>query len=140
MCFHCFQGKRVQMEVTELKLLLLPSYLSVYLLELIMGLNCVDSLIFLESKLQLQSVKFHFLFFVFFTKLLSNLSTKSEDLGIISVLNNKLSKRPSSSQRECSLYGKSKSGWKITFKVFQATAHWTIQQILTINRGNITFL
>ena len=75
-----------------------------------MGLNCVDSLIFLESKLQLQSVKFHFLFFVFFTKLLSNLSTKSEDLGIISVLNNKLSKRPSSSQRECSLYGKSKSG------------------------------
>ena len=75
-----------------------------------MGLNCVDSLISLESKLQLQSVKFHFLFFVFFTKLLSNLSTKSEDLGIISVLNNKLSKRPSSSQRECSLYGKSKSG------------------------------
>ena len=74
-----------------------------------MGLNCVDSLISLESKLQ--SVKFHFLFFLyFFTKLLSNLSTKSEDLGIISVFNNKLSKRPSSSQRECSLYGKSKSG------------------------------
>ena len=54
------------MEVTELKLLLLPSYISVYLLELIMGLNCVDSLISLESKLQLQSVKIHFLFFCIF--------------------------------------------------------------------------
>ena len=54
------------MEVTELKLLLLPSYISVYLLELIMGLNCVDSLISLESKLQLQSAKFHFLFFCVF--------------------------------------------------------------------------
>ena len=46
------------MEVTKLKLPLLPSYISVYLLELIMGLNCVDSLISPESKLQLQSVKF----------------------------------------------------------------------------------
>ena len=54
------------MEVTELKLRLLPSYISVYLLELIMGLNCVDCLISLESKLQLQSVKFHFLFFCIF--------------------------------------------------------------------------
>ena len=54
------------MEVTKLKLPLLPSYISVYLLELIMGLNCVDSLISPESKLQLQSVKFHFLFFCTF--------------------------------------------------------------------------
>ena len=54
------------MEVTKLELLLLPSYISVYLLELTMGLNCVDSLISLENKLQLQSVKFHFLFFLYF--------------------------------------------------------------------------
>jgi len=54
------------MEVTNLKLLL-PSYISVFLLELMMGLNCVDSLInSLESKLQLQSVKLHFLFFCIF--------------------------------------------------------------------------
>lgn len=78
------------MEVTKLELLLLPGYISLYLLELIMGLNCVDSLISLESKLQLQSVKFHFLFFCIFYQTLSNLSTKSEDLGINSASNNKL--------------------------------------------------
>ena len=54
------------MDVTKLELLLLPSYISVYLLELTMGLNCVDSLISLESKLQLQSVKFHFSIFLYF--------------------------------------------------------------------------
>lgn len=140
MCFHWFQGKRVQMEVTELKLPLLPSYISVSS-RVNNGAKLCWQFDFSRKQTATAKCKISFFyFFVFFTKLLSNLSTKSEDLGIISVLNNKLSKRPSSSQRECSLYGKSKSGWKITFKVFQATAHWTIQQILTINRGNITFL